>query len=368
MLGWLNRISLRMKLTLVTILAITVALLIAGIVMGSYDARTYESQKVGALTSEAEILAASLPAALTFNDADAATEYLTALEANPEIMAAAAYDADGKLVGSYLRQDKGQWSVPETAGKRGATFVGGELGVSVSVSDGANTVGSVFLKASVEPVTARLARYALIMLLIGGGALAVTLPISLWLHRLISNPIEELAARNAIIKATLESVDHGVVVVDGNMKISFLNDRVGILAGASLPKLSPGMDFSAVVQEVQGKLNLDSARRDRERLRLKSKNISRDYYTLPDGRTLEFRQSPLVTGGFVRTYTDVTEDKRLHMELQEAKEKAESAALAKSQFLAAMSHEIRTPMSGVIGIVELLQATELSDDQNRWSS
>jgi PAS domain S-box-containing protein len=70
--------------------------------------------------------------------------------------------------------------------------------------------------------------------------------------------------------------------------------------------------------------------------------------------------------GIVCVAQDMADRLALQAQMQSAKEAAEAANRAKSDFLARMSHEIRTPMNGVIGMTELLSETELSERQRRF--
>jgi len=67
--------------------------------------------------------------------------------------------------------------------------------------------------------------------------------------------------------------------------------------------------------------------------------------------------------GYIGVFYDLSEEVRVQQNLESAKKISEDVSRSKTQFLAMMSHEIKTPMQAIVGVLDLLNLTELTDEQ-----
>src|SRR6266853_1023346 len=174
--------SISRRLTWMNMLVSGSALLLACLGFIAYDLTSFRDSIVGNLTVKSSIIGANSVTALTFNDPGAAETTLSALRADPNVVSAGLYGADGRLFAAYRRGSVEQTGLPESIAPGEQTQLSwfddpGIVLVRPIVFQGTHA-GTARLRSDLGAVYARMARYGVIVLVVLAASLGAAYRVS----------------------------------------------------------------------------------------------------------------------------------------------------------------------------------------------
>lgn len=187
-----------------------------------YDFYSFRESTLQNISTSGQIIANNSTAALAFQSKDDAQEILSALKADPHIIAASIYDSYGQLFCSYPSTYPVN-QLPVKPGAMGYHFTSASLEGFQPIIQGTKQLGTLYLKSDLNAMYSRFNLYAVIVCFILCLSFLLTFILSKFLQRGISNPILALAETAKVVS---EQKDYSVRAT----KIS--NDEVGLLTDA----------------------------------------------------------------------------------------------------------------------------------------
>ncbi|MES9946849.1 MAG: ATP-binding protein [Candidatus Thiodiazotropha sp.] len=299
----LRNASIKHKLEVIILLITASALLLSLLLFMILEMRSARGEAATRLQSLALLLGANSNAAITFNDRNTASDILATLSTQNDVIEAVILLNNGDVFASYQASNLKE----NDDYNNGRSSVGAYFSL-VSVNEmillDGETIGSLRIVGDMSRARSLLFHQSLMAL----GVFIVSMLFAFWLsnrfQRVISQPVQQL----------LRTMKKVAVKRDFSHRARRLsNDELGSLVDG----------FNAMLDRIQKH----------------------------DSKLAAYHQD------LERQVTERTK------ELNTAKNDAEAASQAKSDFLATMSHEIRTPMSGVIGFGHLLKKSTLNHQQ-----
>jgi signal transduction histidine kinase/ActR/RegA family two-component response regulator len=196
-----DRLAERWRDVPAAIVATVALLLIAGLGVIAHNESAYRDIQAQETRVQAEVLAATVTAALDFGDPQAAQQAVEAIRVNRQVRTIGIYDTEGALVAGYGR-DGGD---PPRGLDQSEAFVTSAVTSTVPVTSDGERIGTVYLAVDPEPLSRRLTRYLVIGLLVVMAALVIAvLGVAQNALRRANRELEQRAAALAEANAELK--------------------------------------------------------------------------------------------------------------------------------------------------------------------
>ena len=193
-LAFFNRLSIRQRLLLVTMLTSGVGVVNGCIGYLVYDYHEERQQKSEEIQSLAALVGTNATAALAFDDAEGAAKLLESLRTRPHVRMGVLYRIDGALFATYIRRDlSGKVAAPPEAARDGEIWEQGLIRLTSPVFLDGRNLGSLYLEKDLTDLQGRLRRSVQLTALIAAVSLLVVYYLTAALQRSVTSPIVKLA-------------------------------------------------------------------------------------------------------------------------------------------------------------------------------
>ena len=267
-----RKISIKRKLTLITIATSAATLLLAGVTFLIYDLVTSPRTVAQRLSSLAVVVGSNTAAALAFNSRDVAEEVLAALRATPSIVWAYVYRKDGSVLASYRRD--GLLATPPHCPREFEDFrrVGRYVELCRPITLRGEMLGVINLRSDLSEASARRWDYAQFILGAGLLCLLAACVISLGLQRIVSRPILDLAQ---VARTVSREQNYSIRARSKNRdEIGSLVDGFNELLGQIQKRDAELQQAQAELEKRVAQLQVEVAERQRTEETLTNKNLA----------------------------------------------------------------------------------------------